>query len=123
MEREVETVLSQLSNSRMKIEAQLRQNHQVSSVHHLFMRYIYNIVYRSLKITKPIFVIYFCFRFTSILKKGENKIIYSIYCFTFAATIFTPALIIHFFYGCKSVNNLQARTSYLYSYDITSVSL
>jgi len=29
MEKEVETVLSQLSNSRMKIEAQLRQNHQV----------------------------------------------------------------------------------------------
>jgi len=29
MEREVGTVLSQLSNSRMKIEAQLRQKHQV----------------------------------------------------------------------------------------------
>jgi len=29
MEKEVGTVLSQLSNSRMKIEAQLRQNHQV----------------------------------------------------------------------------------------------
>jgi len=45
MEREVETVLSQLSNSKMKIEAQVKQNHQVSTstVHHLFMKYIYNI--------------------------------------------------------------------------------
>jgi len=40
MEREVGTVLSQLSNSRMKIEAQLRQNHQVSNVHYMFTKYI-----------------------------------------------------------------------------------
>jgi len=36
MDREVETVLSQLSNSRMKIEAQLRQNHQVSVEFNIF---------------------------------------------------------------------------------------
>jgi len=36
MEREVETVLSQLSNSRMKIEAQLKQNHQVCVEFNIF---------------------------------------------------------------------------------------
>jgi len=36
MEKEVGTVLSQLSNSRMKIEAQLRQNHQVSAEFNIF---------------------------------------------------------------------------------------
>jgi len=49
MEREVGTVLSQLSNNRMKIEAQLRQNHQVSSVHHLFTKCIPVVVFIGFK--------------------------------------------------------------------------
>jgi len=49
MEREVGTVLSQLSNNRMKIEAQLRQNHQVCSlpakILSLFFVYAHILVY------------------------------------------------------------------------------
>jgi len=49
MEGEVGTVLAQLSNSRMKIEAQLRQNHQVGSVHHMFTKYMPIVIFMGYK--------------------------------------------------------------------------